>query len=139
MVSKPLTILPKIPMDHLTKSEQQLMNIFWDSKSPLTSVDIVNMEIKDTWGSGFVSNLLRSLLKKGFLKEVGSKHYTTQYAREFAPSFTREEYAIKSIHKIAGKKLSLSQVVVGLTKEEDDVQDVIEELERIVEELKEHE
>ena len=49
----------------LTKSEEQMMDIFWSSEEPLTSVDIVNMKVRDTWGNGLVHNIIRALLKKG--------------------------------------------------------------------------
>ena len=35
-------------MKELTKSEGQMMDIFWDSKKMLTSVDIVEMRVKAT-------------------------------------------------------------------------------------------
>lgn len=124
-------------MERLTKSEEQMMNIFWDEETPLTSVDIVRREVKSTWGNGFVSNLLRSLLRKGYIKEVGMKHYTTQYAREFAPSLTREEYAVKMILSITGRKLSVYKVMAALTREEENKQEMIKELENLISELME--
>ena len=44
-------------MKELTKSEEQMMDIFWDSKEALTSVDIVKMQVKATWTNGLVHKM----------------------------------------------------------------------------------
>ena len=54
-------------MKELTKSEEQMMDIFWDSKEALTSVDIVKMQVKATWTNGLVHNIIRSLVQNGYL------------------------------------------------------------------------
>ena len=59
-------------MKELTKSEEQMMDIFWDSKEALTSVDIVKMQVKATWTNGLVHNIIRSLVQNGYLKECGA-------------------------------------------------------------------
>ena len=121
----------------LTKSEEQMMDIFWSADEALTSVDIVNMKIKDTWSNRLVHNMIRSLLKKGFLKECGMERYSTQYARKLCPALTREEYAAKLlVSKVRGKS-SVSRVIAALAKEESDEKDVIEELEDITKQLRE--
>ena len=121
----------------LTKSEEQMMDIFWSADEALTSVDIVNMNIKDTWSNGLVHNMIRSLLKKGLLKECGMERYSTQYARKLCPALTREEYAAKLlVSKVRGKS-SISRVIAALAKEESDEKDVIEELEDIINQLRE--
>ena len=121
----------------LTKSEEQMMDIFWSEDKPLTSVDIVNMKVKDTWSNGLVHNMIRSLLKKGLLKECGMERYSSQYARKLCQAVTREEYAAKLLaSKIRGKS-SISEVIAALAKEESDDKDVIEELEDIIKQLRE--
>ena len=62
-------------MKELTKSEEQMMDIFWDSKEALTSVDIVKMQVKATWTNGLVHNIIRSLVQNGYLKECGMEQF----------------------------------------------------------------
>ena len=69
-------------MKELTKSEEQMMDIFWDSKEALTSVDIVKMQVKATWTNGLVHNIIRSLGQNGYLKECGMEQFGRQYARK---------------------------------------------------------
>lgn len=126
-----------VKFKELTKSEEQMMDIFWSGSKPLTSVDIVKMNIKDTWGNGLVHNIIRSLLKKGMLEECGMERYSTQYARLLSPAITREEYAAKLlISKVQGKS-SVSKVIVALAKEEGNGKDAITELEEIIQQLRE--
>ncbi len=126
-----------VKFKELTKSEEQMMDIFWSGSKPLTSVDIVKMNIKDTWGNGLVHNIIRSLLKKGMLEECGMERYSTQYARLLSPAITREEYAAKLlISKVKGKS-SVSKVIVALAKEEGNGKDAITELEEIIQQLRE--
>ena len=76
-------------MKELTKSEEQMMDIFWDSKEALTSVDIVKMQVKATWTNGLVHNIIRSLVQNGYLKECGMEQFGRQYARKLMPALTR--------------------------------------------------
>ena len=122
-------------MKELTKSEGQMMDIFWDSKKMLTSVDIVEMRVKATWTN--VHNILRSLIQNGYLKECGMKQYGRQYARKLMPTLTREEYLAKLIMKKSEGKSSTKQVMVALAKENADIEQTISELEEIIQKLKE--
>ncbi|MCI9426728.1 MAG: BlaI/MecI/CopY family transcriptional regulator [Eubacterium sp.] len=119
----------------MTKSEEMMMDIFWSSEKPLTSVDIVNMKVKDSWCNGLVHNIIRALLKKGLLEECGMEHYGTQYARKLKPSYTREEYAAKFLISKMDGKASMSKVIVALAEDEDK-EEMIEELESIIRDLR---
>ena len=124
-------------MKELTKSEEQMMDIFWDSKEALTSVDIVKMQVKATWTNGLVHNIIRSLVQNGYLKECGMEQFGRQYARKLMPALTREEYIAKLMIQKSEGKSSVKQMVVALAKESEDMEQVIEELEEIIRKLKE--
>lgn len=119
----------------MTKSEEQMMDIFWSSETPLTSVDIVNMKVKDSWCNGLVHNIIRSLLKKGLLEECGMEHYGTQYARKLRPAYERETYAAKFLISKMKGKVSVSKVVAALARE-DNSEEIIEELENIIRDMR---
>ena len=121
----------------LTKSEEQMMDIFWFSDEPLTSVDIVNMKVRDTWGNGLVHNIIRSLLKKGLLEECGIERYKTQYARKLCPAMTKEEYIAKMMFSKADGKEARFKVMVALAKEEDNIDEMISQLEDVIQKLRE--
>ena len=123
-------------MKELTKSEEQMMDIFWDSKEALTSVDIVKMQVKATWTNGLVHNIIRSLVQNGYLKECGMEQFGRQYARKLMPALTREEYIAKLMIQKSEGKSSVKQMV-ALAKESEDMEQVFEELEEIIRKLKE--
>lgn len=123
----------------LTRSEEQMMDIFWSSAVPLTTVDIVNMRVRDTWGSGLVHNIVRSLVKKGFLEECGMERYKTQYARKLKATFTKEEYIAKLMVLKFGEKFAFPKMLSAMAKEKKarEKEEMIEELEEIIRQLRE--
>lgn len=75
----------------LTKSELEIMDVFWEKKRPLSRSDIMEDPGK-TWKDSSVHILINGLLKKGILREVGVVRCNKTYGRIFEPTMTREEY-----------------------------------------------
>ena len=127
----------------LTKGEERIMEFFWDSQSPLTSMDISSMT--DEFNDSYIHRLLTSLLKKEMLEVNGIEKSGKQYARKFVPTMTREEYGAMVIEGLGIRdEKALAKVAVALfkktegkdKKEETDPNELIKELENIVEQLK---
>ena len=122
---------------HLTNSDEDLMEIFWERKEPLTSVEISEISADRSWNGNYVHMMLRSLLKKGMITVCGSVQYGTQYARQFIPSLTKEQYAAKLVMSKGIKKNAIAAVTVAMVNEADeDGEELIQQLEEIIEELK---
>lgn len=123
---------------HLTNSEEDLMEIFWERNEPLTSVEISDISADRSWNGNYVHMMLRSLLKKGMITVCGSVQYGTQYARQFIPSLSREQYAAKLVMSKGIKKNSIAAVTVTMVNEADETngEELIQQLEEIIEELK---
>ena len=123
----------------LTGSEEELMELFWNRKEPMTSVEILKVDTDHSWNDSYIHIMIRSLLKKGMIEVCGVVQYGTQYARQFVPSMAKEEYAAKLIISKGLGKGSMAKVAAAMVKEADGEikSDVIEELEKIIEELKE--
>lgn len=103
----------------------------------MTSVNIVKMQVKATWTNGLVHNILRTLIKKGYLKECGTEQIGKQYARKLCPVFDREEYIAKLMIQKADGKSSIQKVMVALARENKNTEQSITELEEIVQKLRE--
>ena len=123
---------------HLTKSEEVLMNIFWASEHPLTSVEILEMTKDQSWNGNYIHVMLRSLEKKGLIKVCGVRQYANQYARQFEPAATKAEYAADFLIS-KGLTDSISQVTVALANksENTDKDELISQLQEIIDGLKE--
>lgn len=124
----------------LTANEEKLMEVFWREDRPLTSIDIAEMNIKFTWSKNYIQNMIRSLLKKEMIKEGEEKvQYHTQYARQFVPAITKEEYVAKQVVSSGLTKASVVGITSALVEEiedEEEAQEIIEELEKIIQQLK---
>ncbi len=126
---------------HLTTSEEDLMEMFWASDNPLTSVDILTLSEGRSWNGNYVHIMLRSLLKKGMIQVCGTIQCGTQYARQFIPAVTKEQYAAKLVMSKGIGKNSIAAVTVAMVNEVDetDGEELVKQLEEIIEELKNQE
>lgn len=81
----------------LTKSEEEVMFLLWETGEPLTSSEIVKKSVNRSWKKSYVNLLINSLLKKDMIKVDGVKQMFKNYARTFVPTLTKDEYTIKCI------------------------------------------
>lgn len=121
----------------LTKSEYEVMKILWDENRPMAKHEILAAGKDYTWQEGYLKKMLHVLLNKGAIKPVGKVLVTRNYARLYIPTMSEDEYNISqypvhSLKTIAG----LVNGVYGKSDEEER-EELIAELEKIVEELKE--
>lgn len=81
----------------LTKSEMEIMDVFWASEIPLSRADLLEQEEEKTWKDSSVHILLNGLLQKGAIREAGFVRRSKTYGRTFLPNLTREEYFASTI------------------------------------------
>lgn len=125
----------------LTKGEETVMEFFWNTERPLTVMEISQMT--NQFNECYIHRLIKSLEKKEMLKDCGMQRSGKQYARQFIPTITREEYGVTLMEKlgIQGKK-SLAKFFAAMVRRPDSreiqsTDELICELENIIEELKE--
>ena len=76
----------------LTKSEMEIMDVFWATEEPLSRADLLERSGDKSWKDSSVHILLNGLLNKGAIREVGFVKRSKTYGRTFSPMLTREEY-----------------------------------------------
>lgn len=124
----------------LTKGEERIMEFFWDSPTPLTSMDISSMT--DEFNDSYIHRLLNSLLKKEMLEINGIVKSGKQYARKFIPTITREEYGAMVMRDLGIKdEKALAKVAVAMVQQfqnekDTNTDEIIKELENLVKQLK---
>lgn len=77
---------------HLTKSEQQIMEIFWKADHPMAQTEVVSTCVDRKWKERSIFSMLNSLMDKGVLQEVGFVRSGKTYARTFEPAVSHAEY-----------------------------------------------
>ena len=81
----------------LTKSEMQIMDVFWASETPLSRSDLLERSEEKTWKDSSVHILLNGLLAKGAIREAGFVKRSKTFGRTFLPAMTREQYFATTI------------------------------------------
>lgn len=128
--------------NHLTASEEELMKVFWEAARPLTSVEIQEMSAGYSWNGSYVHVMLRSLEKKGMVRVCGVTQCGRQYARQFIPELTKEQYAARTVMSmgIGIGRGSIAAVAAALVNEagrtDETEEEFIHQLEDMIEELK---
>ena len=81
----------------LTRSEMEIMDVLWDSTSPMSRADLLEHSEDKRWKDSSVHILLNGLLQKGAIAEAGFVKRSKTYGRTFVPTLTREQYYAQTI------------------------------------------
>lgn len=81
----------------LTKSEMEIMDVFWNTQTPLSRSDLLENGGEKSWKDSSVHILLNGLLQKGVIREAGFVRRSKTYGRTFVPTMSREEYYASTI------------------------------------------
>ncbi len=81
----------------LTKSELEVMDVFWERPGPLSRADLLADSRPRSWKDSSVHILINGLLQKGAIRETGFVRSGKTYGRTFLPSLTREEYFVSTM------------------------------------------
>ena len=108
----------------LTKSEMEIMDVFWASETPLSRSDLLESSAEKTWKDSSVHILLNGLLKKGLIHEAGLVKRRKTYGRLVAPSMTREEYFVTNIFSYHHKPLPIELMKAFIERVPLSVQDL---------------
>lgn len=111
----------------LTKSEEEIMTIFWEqwerNQTALTASEILESSPNRSWKKNSLHLLINGLLKKGVIEVHDFKRSKTSknYARTFRPTLDQYDYIWKQMttgmDKENRKKL-ISSIITNLNREE---------------------
>ena len=115
----------------LTKSEMEIMDVFWGTNAPLSRADLLDRSEEKTWKDSSVHILLNGLLKKGAIHEVGFVKRSKTYGRTFSPTMTREEYFATKIFSHPHQP-QIVGLMEALLRREDITPQQLEQIEKLV-------
>lgn len=81
----------------LTKSEMEIMDVFWESGEPLSRSDILALSQQKSWKDSSIHILLNGLLQKNAIQQAGMVKRGKTFGRTFLPTLSREEYFATTI------------------------------------------
>lgn len=102
----------------LTRSELEIMDVFWATEQPLSRADLLERSEEKNWKDSSVHILLNGLLQKLAIQEVGFVKRSKTYGRTFRPTMTREEYFAAMIFSFRHKP-QIVLLMEALLKRED--------------------
>lgn len=114
--------------NQLTKKEQQIMDLFWNSDEPLSSNDIKNKA--EDLSIHTIQQVLRRLNNDGYLKVDGVGFTKNSITRKYSPNISQAVYLKQFIAKNTEYELALSFI-----KDNNDP-DILDELEKMIQEAR---
>ena len=117
----------------LTKSEMEIMDVFWNAQVPLSRSDLLGQGEEKSWKDSSVHILLNGLLQKGAIHEVGFVRRNKTYGRTFMPTLSREEYFATTIfsHRYKPEMKGLLEALLARPEADDvmlsDLRDMLEQ------------
>ena len=115
----------------LTKSEMQIMDVFWAADEPLSRSDLIARSEEKSWKDSSVHILLNGMLQKGVIREAGFVKRSKTYGRTFLPTLTREVYFATTIfsHK---NKPEIVPLIAALLERDDITPEEMEQIKALV-------
>ena len=102
----------------LTRSEMEIMDVFWAADAPLSRSDLLERSENKSWKDSSVHILLNGMLSKGVIREAGFVKRSKTYGRTFAPTLTREEYFASAVYSHRNKP-RIVELIAALLQRED--------------------
>ncbi len=81
----------------LTKSELEIMNVFWKAGRPLTRGEILELSVDKKWKDNSIHILLNRLLAKNAISESGFARSGKSYGRLYEAVLPGEDYYANSL------------------------------------------
>lgn len=108
----------------LTRSEQEIMALFWSVDHPMTHAEVVSSCESHTWKERSVFFFLNSLTQKGLIHAVGYVQRGKTYARTFEASMSRAEYFAEAISEALNSEEYVTFLIALLqrTKNQENLQ-----------------
>lgn len=119
----------------LTRSEMEIMDVFWESGEALSRSDLLSKSEGKSWKDSSVHILLNGLLQKDAIRQCGMVKRGKTYGRTFLPTLTREEYFATTIfsHRHKPQMVGLME---ALLRREDITPDDLDAISALVEKRK---
>lgn len=116
---------------YLTQSEMEIMQTFWKHDTAMTLNELIEVSPNKCWKDRSGFSIIKSLIKKGLIKEEGFVHIGKTIARTFFPAVSCTEFMINQLDGYDGI-IDYSRLFARLLGDKSIGMDDIDELDRII-------
>lgn len=126
----------------LTNNELEIMELMWKMKRPLSRTEIIDLSPDRSWSASSIHILLNKLLEKEAIEVSGFVKTNKNYGRTYSPLITQNDYIISSLNQMKqssyykSKSTATVSIFAALIQDSDIDDELIDELEKILEERK---
>lgn len=110
-------------MQNFSKSEREIMSVFWAENRPLSSAEVVELCPNKTWKANSIHMFLNSLLDKKAIRVAGIAVHGKYASRSFIATSTETQEIIQDIIESnsfkKGAFQALSEILSSLVREVD--------------------
>ena len=117
----------------LTRSEMEIMDVFWEAGQPLSRSDLLARSEGKSWKDSSVHILLNGMLQKNVIREAGFVKRSKTYGRTFVPTMTREEYFAATVFSHRHKP-QIVGLIAALLQRKDITPEEMEQIKALVNE-----
>lgn len=119
-------------MIKLTKRQEEVMNVLWESEKPMIASEIV--KTREDFNINTVQSTLRTLIKKNYIEIAGIVYSGTVLTRSYKPLLKREEFS-NDIERGIKNMLRKENLFAHYVDEIDDL-DIVLKLEKVLQDKK---
>lgn len=124
----------------LTKNEQEIMNLMWETGRPLSRSEIIELSPDRSWKASSIHILLNQMLDKGAILVDGFVKTGKNYGRTFSAAVSQEKYQVMQFtqsSQYAQSKPSAILNFVSCLLEDDEIEnETLDKLEEILQKRK---
>lgn len=126
----------------LTSNELEIMELMWKMKRPLSRTEIIDLSPDRSWSANSIHILLNKLLEKEAIEVSGFVKTNKNYGRTYSPLITQNDYVLSSLNQMKqssyykSKSTATASIFATLIQDSDIDDELLDELEKILEERK---
>ena len=126
----------------LTNNELEIMELMWKMKRPLSRTEIIDLSPDRSWSASSIHILLNKLLEKEAIEVSGFVKTNKNYGRTYSALITQNDYILSSLNQMKqssyykSKSTATASIFAALIQDSDIDDELIDELEKILEERK---
>jgi len=121
---------------YLSKKEEKVMKILWESNKPLSAKEIAS-EINCDWADKSIQGIIRKLESKNAIEVADIVKVYKSNARLFKPTISSDEYAVMQFERYYNSDKKIPFILSALVENKNENDELPEVLTNLIKKFKE--